>query len=130
MRRVRFFFFVVLDFEYQSYMNTTYTQVQMTSHFMYDLMMMKYLATRCTLNSRRMLSLSLSLDSQHSKHIHRNFDDRDLVLQSALWRELLPEHSNDPFDVDTSYYELLREVKSRGLMREDGTAVYQYHAMG
>ena len=75
-------------------------------------------------------SLSLSLDSQHSKHIHRNFDDRDLVLQSALWRELLPEHSNDPFDVDTSYYELLREVKSRGMMREDGTAVYQYHAMG
>ena len=57
------------------------------------------------------------------------FDDRDLVLQSALWRELLPQHSNDPFDVDTSYHELLREVKSRGLLRDDGTVAYLYYVI-
>jgi len=55
------------------------------------------------------------------------FDDRDLVLQNALWRQLLPEHAHDPFQVDTSYYELRSAMESRGMIRKDGTATYAYH---
>jgi hypothetical protein len=74
------------------------------------------------------MSLRIQLKKQNVEISCKSlyFDDRDLVLQSALWRELLPERSNDPFDVDTSYYELLREVKSRGLLRDDGTAAFLY----